>query len=485
MPRTAKSPLFKRARTKVVATLGPACDTEDKMAALIHAGVDVFRLNMAHGTREQHIDTFDTVRRVSEQLGEPIAILVDLAGPKIRLGELLKDPLDCHEGQEVTFVRSDPKHAYEFVSTYDRLIDDLEVGNRVMLADGTVSFEVVERSSDTARCVVVQGGILRSRQGVNLPGAHVSAPSMTEQDRDNAAWATQKGADFISLSFVRTAQDISELKKITAPASSTASRARIIAKIEKPEALENLHAIVWEADGVMVARGDLGVEIDVARMPMAQKRIIQTCNRLQKPVITATQMLDSMQHNRFPTRAEATDVANAILDGTDACMLSGETAIGEYPVAAVKMMESIALATESMLVDRGPLPQAEVDAEGVHQITQAVVYGAEDIARHANVRMIVVASHSGATALAMSNRRSSVPIIGVSDSACTLRQMNLFWGVVPLAGAPTQSTGELAKHVENWGREHQYLKSDDRILVMRGTRLGSDVQNVMVVHELS
>lgn len=485
MLRTVKPHLLNRARTKVVATLGPACADEKSLTQLIQAGVDVFRLNMAHGTREEHTATFTKVRRLSEELDEPIAILVDLAGPKIRLGELLEDPLELEEGQPVAFVRANPETPYELVSAYEELIDDLEVGNRVMLADGTVSFRVLEKTENSAKCVVVQGGTLRSRQGVNLPGVHVSTPSLTPTDRDNAEWAVEVGADFISLSFVRTADDIAELKKITGNGNSTSGRARIIAKIEKPEALDNLHAIVREADGVMVARGDLGVEIDVSWMAMAQKEIIRTCNRLQKPVITATQMLDSMQHNRYPTRAEATDVANAILDGTDACMLSGETAIGDYPVQAVKMMESIALATEGMLSDRNPLPQAEVDAEGLHQITQSVVYGAEEIARHLKARLIVVASHSGATALAMSNRRCDVPVIGVSDSPTTLRQMNLFWGVVPVTGAPTQSSAELARHIETWGRERDYLHSDDRILVIRGTRLGSEVQNVLVVHELT
>jgi len=341
---------FTRSRTKVVATVGPACSRADQLAELVEVGVDVFRLNMAHGSLGEHAELIETIRQVSEELSRPVAILVDLAGPKIRLGELAGGEIECAEGAEFRFIRGDlAKEPNELVSTYAKLVDELEVGNRVMLADGTVSMLVEERDPDFARCRVVQSGVIRSRQGINLPGTKLSVPGMTKRDCQHAVWAAESGVDFVSLSFVRSAGDVQALQAML---RACGSQAKVIAKIEKPEALEHLEEIIDAADGAMVARGDLGVEIDIARVPLAQKRIIAMCNAMQKPVITATQMLDSMQHSRFPTRAEATDVANAILDGTDACMLSGETAIGEYPRQTVEMMRRIALETEQLFQER-------------------------------------------------------------------------------------------------------------------------------------
>ena len=334
-------------RTKIVATVGPACREPEQLADLIRAGVDVFRVNMAHATWQVQQEVVTTIRGVAASLKAPIAILADLAGPKIRLGELPGGERLFEQNEEIEFIRGEKSDdPNRLTSTYAPLVDELEIGDRVMIADGTVGMVVVDKGADCVRCRVNQPGPVLSRQGINLPGAKLSAPAMSDLDRENAIWASRAGVDYISLSFVRQATEVRELKELI---KSQGSLARVISKIEKPEALERLEEIVEATDGVMVARGDLGVEIDVARTPVEQKRIIAACNAAFKPVIVATQMLDSMRHSRHPTRAEVTDVANAILDGADACMLSGETAIGDHPVAAVEMMHRIALATEPLL----------------------------------------------------------------------------------------------------------------------------------------
>ncbi|RLS78038.1 MAG: pyruvate kinase [Planctomycetota bacterium] len=487
--------------TKIVATIGPACRGEESLASLVQAGVDVFRLNMAHGSIEEHQETLDRVRRVSDAAARPVGVLVDLGGPKIRLGELPGGLAECVEGAEVCFVRDRPAAMNEFTTTYAPLVDELAAGDSVMLADGTVSLVVEERLADRVRCRVVQGGAVRSRQGVNLPGVKLSVVSMSADDWRHAEWAAQAGADFVSLSFVRSPVEVRLLKELL---RTRGSRARVVAKIEKREALDDLAAIVEAADVVMVARGDLGVEIDVAGMPMVQKQIIRMCQRYQKPVIVATQMLDSMQHSRRPTRAEATDVANAILDGADACMLSGETAIGDHPRLVVEMMRRIAGATERQYIaDRREfiseqagrsrtgvgltagefMPAPEYLVEGLHPITQAVVDGAGRIAAELDARLVVVASKSGVTAIARSKRRGSVPTVGVSDAPATLRQMALYWGVTPLAVECTD-TNQLLEHICEWGLRSGRLQRGDRILLVAGTGFGAGGHNMALVHEV-
>jgi len=474
------SPALKRARTKIIATVGPACRQLDQLTALVEAGVDIFRLNMAHADLETHGQAVAAIRQVSQQLNTPIAILADLAGPKIRLGELPGGQIDCLPGAEYRFVRGETAiEPNDLVTTYAPLIDELRVGHNVMLADGTVSMIVVEKGPDFARCQVAQPGLIRSRQGLNLPGVKLSTPAMDEEDRHNAAWAADIGIDFVGLSFVRKPKDVLQLKSLL---RDRGSHARVIAKIEKQEALDCLETIVEAADGIMVARGDLGVEIDVARMPVVQKQIIATCHNQQKPVIIATQMLDSMQNSRRPTRAEVTDVANAILDGGDACMLSGETAIGKYPREAVTIMNDVALATEEMFRNRAPLPAGSIRAEGLHPVTAAVVHGAGYISADLVARLVVVVSRSGATALALSKQRNYAPIIGVSDSEITIRQMCLYWGVVPLSGVPMASSAELLAYVDQWGREQGYLKKGDKTILVAGIGLGTGSHNMLMVH---
>jgi pyruvate kinase len=472
-----------RSRTKIVATIGPACRSPEKMAELARAGADLFRLNMAHAGPDVQSETLAMIRQVSRELHQPIAVLVDLAGPKIRLGELPAGALECELNAEFRFVRGDePRAPDELVTTYEPLVDELKVGDVLMLADGTVGMRVIEKTAREARARVFQPGLVRSRQGLNLPGVALSAPSMDEEDRANAVWAAENEIDFVGLSSVREPADVRQLKDLL---RSRSSPARVVAKIEKQEALDKLEAIIDEADALMVARGDLGVEIDVARMPVVQKEIVAACRERQKPVIIATQMLDSMQNSRRPTRAEVTDVANAILDGGDACMLSGETAIGKYPREAVEMMNQVALATEELFRDNVPQPGGAFHAEGLHPLTAAVVYGAGHIAAQIDARLIVVASHTGATALALSKQRTYVPTVGVSDSPATLRRMCLYWGVIPLADMPVDSTDATADAVLAWGLKSGVLARKDYVVLIAGLGVQEGSHNQVMVRRVT
>lgn len=481
----------RRARTKIVATVGPASSSFDQLRELVQAGVDVFRLNMAHAEPDTQQRFVDDIRTLSDELSEPIAILVDLAGPKIRLGELPNSYIHCERGEEYVFVTGDTAHTpNELTSTYAPLVKELAVNDRVMLADGTVSMVVEAKEPGRARARVVQRGTIRSRQGINLPGAKLSVPAISVTDHQHAIWAAQAGVDFVSLSFVRAPDEVRALKDIL---RSSGSNARVVAKIEKREALDRLDEIVEVADAIMVARGDLGVEIDVAQMPVEQKRIIRACQRFQRPAIIATQMLDSMHDSPRPTRAEVTDVANAILDGADACMLSGETAVGHYPRETVEMMNRIALATEASVQDRRPRTPENLSSLALNPITRAVVRGAGEMAFDLKAKLIVVASHSGRTALAVSQHRSFVPTVGVSSNEETLRQMCLYWGVTPLRGAPATDVPGLIRHTDDWACRIGCAEKGDPIVIVGGSHLaagpdGEDmaagVHDVVLVHEV-
>ena len=484
MPENKLSPRTRLRHTKIVATLGPACWDDDGIKTLIRAGVDVFRINMAHGNRAEHEIRLEAIRKVAGETAREIGILADLAGPKIRLGTLPDGKIECAAGSLIRFVRGDESPDPErLVTTYAPLIDELETGRKVMLADGTVILEVEKIEEDAAVCRVTQAGLVRSGQGVNLPGLKLSVPTLGRQDRENAVWAARNDIDFLGLSFVRSAADVEELKTLI---ETEGANTHVIAKIEKPEALDDIDAIVKTADGIMIARGDLGVEIDIAKVPVVQKQIITMCRRFHKPVIVATQMLDSMQHSRVPTRAEATDVANAILDGADACMLSGETAIGEYPCETVEMMGRIAMATEEgYKTPPGGVPtRTDTEAAGVPEITRGVVRAAGELAESIDARVVVVASESGATARTVSNSRFMVPTIGISESRATLRKMCLYWGVQPLDGCPTDHPSKILDFVVTHAREAGYLDSGDRVVMIAGTGLRVSQHNLIVVHEL-
>lgn len=474
-------PSLNEACTKIVATVGPACNTPEKLAELINAGTDVFRINSAHGTREQHQQSLDNVRQASEICGVSVGVLYDLSGPKLRLGQLAADPLMCEVGMSVTFVRGDTaSQPGELTSSYKRLIDELAVGNRVMLADGVVSLKVESIANDRAHCRVISGGEIRSRQGINLPGVKLSVSAMRPEDVDNAIWAAKNDIDFLSLSFVRSAEDVRALKNLLTSYESTAL---VIAKIEKPEALAHLESIVDAADGLMVARGDLGVEIDVAETPVAQKRIIRVCREKLKPVIVATQMLESMHHSRRPTRAEASDVANAILDGADACMLSGETAIGDYPVETVETMNRIMVSTERNLLRVDAVQELHNDR--VHPITTAVTHAATQIAESIDAKLIVIATHSGGTAWVKSSSRSLVPTIGASDSVGTIRRMSLLWGIKPMHLSQIDNTERVIDDICGWGRSNDVLHTGDHVVFVAGSGVMKKAHNLVTVHTVT
>ena len=473
---------LRRARTKIVATLGPASSDENMLIEMLAAGADVFRLNTAHVDEEAIRAQVAMIRSVARQVDRSVGILVDLAGPKIRLGELAEEPLNCFDMQRFTFIRGDvserPDH---LTSNYPTLIDELSEGDRVMLADGTVGMMVVEKTADTATMVVMAGGTIRSRQGINLPGVKLSIQSPTPRDLEFARVAAELNANFVGLSFVRSDAEIIRLRN---ELHSAGSEAMIIAKIEKPEALTELPAIVEAADGIMVARGDLGVEIDVAEMAVVQKRIIAMCTEFRKPVIVATQMLESMHTSRLPTRAEATDVANAILDGADACMLSGETAIGEHPLEAVDMMNRIAQATEPLLANSPQIRLLPRANDKVREITLATVHGASEIASQLDAKLVVVATRSGATAVARAKQRDFIRTVGVSSDKQTLRKLTLLWGITPLEGAPIDDPKQLRQFIDDWGKREGTLKTGDRVIYVTGTDLQDITHDQVIVHEV-
>ena len=471
--------------TKIVATVGPASDSEEVLAELITAGVDVFRLNMAHGGTEQAQGRLDRIRKVSQSLGVTVGVLADLAGPKMRLGEIPDNLYQCKTDTPMTFIRgTSTTEPNTFTTTYEPLIDDVNIGDRIMLADGTVALRVSEKGSNRIVCAVVQGGPVRSRQGINLPGTKLSIKTLQPADIAHARWATGAGIDFLGLSFVRNVGDITELREILIETAhqntgSWGDIPHIIAKIEKPEAVESIEEIVQASNGVMVARGDLGVEFDIAQIAVVQKKIIETCRKYAKPVIVATQMLESMHHQTLPTRAEATDVANAILDGTDACMLSGETAVGEFPVQAVQMMHRIAVETEKLLESR----QNVADRKRIKttSVTGAVCDAAITVAEECDAPMVLVGTRSGRTALVLSNQRCFTLCAAASTNVRTLQRMNLYWGVCPIANVPSDSRAALQAVVAA-GKESGYLSHGDRVIYVVGITPDSNHQNVLYVH---
>ncbi|MEX0715743.1 MAG: pyruvate kinase [Planctomycetaceae bacterium] len=480
--RYTEGPLVK---TKIIATVGPACESFEMLRDLAQGGVDLFRLNFAHGTHAWMRDVLAAIRRVSEEAARPIAVLADLAGPKLRLGKIADDEILCREGDRIAFVRGEASDdPGELTSLYESLIDDLSPGDLVLLADGTVGLRIVEKSraGNRAEAVVEMPGRVRSRQGINLPGVALSMPSLTPKDRDDLAWAVANEVDYIGLSFVQSAEDVRELRNAIAEFRSERPP-QIVAKIEKMEAVSDLERILAETDAVMVARGDLGVEVDIARVPALQKRIIAVCNQHRIPVITATQMLDSMTVNERPTRAEASDVANAVLDGSDAVMLSGETAIGQHPALAVEMMSRIAREAER-LVDAAPSADTHSTARTrATPTTEAVTLAAGVAAAHLEADLLVVATHSGRTAMAVSKQRGKVPVLAITDRAEIARRMCLYWGITPLESlvADAEPT-RLLKFVVEWGKKQQALSVGSRIVLVGTTDWSKEGKDVMLVH---
>ncbi len=452
-------------RTKIVATLGPASSSRQTIRQLILAGMDVARLNFSHGYYDEHASNIAMVRAISKELDTPVTILQDLSGPKIRVGQLPNGELSLATGSLVSLVPEAEFAGQKDAITidYPNLAENVRLGIRVLLDDGLIELEVVGAAGRDVRCRVVEGGVLRSRKGVNFPEVNLPLPSFTEKDRRDLDFGLAHKVDWISLSFVRTAADVRMLKELLAAKGSSTP---VIAKIEKPQAVENIDAILQEADGVMVARGDLGVELSAEKVPMAQKQIIEKCNRVGVPVITATQMLESMIHEPRPTRAEASDVANAIVDGTDAVMLSGESAIGAFPVRAVEMMARIASEVETEIEFKGYPASHPTDA---HALSEA----ATGIGKVVELRAIVVLTTTGYTARLIASERSKIPLVALTTDARVYHSLNLLWGIKPLLIEGVVDTVEqLVGQAEAAVRAHQMVGVGDKILVIGGVPAG-------------
>jgi pyruvate kinase len=423
--------LTKRARkkTKVVATLGPASTNEEVMRNLLHAGMNVARLNMSHGDHSDHSLRLGMLRKLAGELERPVAALADLQGPKIRTGRLKGGtPVEWKSGTKTIITVADCPEgdAARVGTTYVGLANDVVPGNTLLVDDGKMRLQVDRVEGDDIHCTIIVGGLLKNNKGINLPGVKVSAPSLSEKDKADLAWAIANDVDYIALSFVRTARDVRNVKNRI---SETGRVIPIIAKIEKPEAVENIDEILQEADGIMVARGDLGIEISTQRLPVVQKELIRKANRAGKLVITATQMLESMIENPIPTRAESSDVANAIFDGTDAVMLSGETASGKYPVEAVAEMMRIAIEAEKS----DYMPDVELSASSPFDTYALAVSSAADLlCRELKASGVMIFSHNTEKALLLSKRRGDVPVVALCYDEPSWRRMSLFWGIVPL-----------------------------------------------------
>ncbi len=438
-----------RRKTKIVATIGPASRDDQTIRALIEAGVNVARLNFSHGTFDEHAETIERLRRTGAQLGQMVMILQDLQGPKIRTGKLPQGQITLQAGSplKLSVIEGAETGAACVHVDMPELPKVVQPGSRILLSDGQLELVVQACKEDCVETTVVQGGTLKSHQGINLPGVPLDIPGFTEKDMEDLVFGLEHGVDMVAISFVRTAKDVIRVREAIADRSPHREHTPVIAKLERPEALENLAAIVDAADGVMVARGDLGVEMSPEEVPIAQKKIIEEANRRAKIVITATQMLESMIQNPRPSRAEASDIANAIFDGTDAVMLSGETAVGKYPVRTVNMMDAIVRQAEANLKRWGHW-RGLLTEENEHNDALFVVRAAAELAHDRHVAAIAVFTKSGSTARLMSKARPDVPILGFTPHERTCRRMGIYWGVVPLLVPEVNTMERLIGQVE-------------------------------------
>jgi pyruvate kinase len=451
-------------RTKIVATIGPACSTPDMLRALVDAGMDAARLNLSHGTHDDHAARAKLVRDAEQEIGRPLALIGDLQGPKFRVGDL-GEPLRLTQGEDVTVVVGDAGGGArngELPIAPAAIGEVLRPGHEVLIDDGMIRLQVEEVDGPRVRCGIVVGGFVTSHKGVNLPGVPIPIPALTRKDLEDLEFALELGCDFIALSFVRSPADVRDLKAVLEQEGSTA---HVIAKIEKAEAVDALDDILEETDAVMVARGDLGVEIGPALVPLVQKRIILKALDRGKPVITATQMLESMIHHPEPTRAEASDVANAILDGTSAIMLSGETAVGEYPVQAVQTMDKIARAIEPSLGYRHQLPEATEDPT----IGNAMSNAACDLAEALGAKAMLVPTFTGRTASAVARLRPRRPIVALTHKLWSVHQMAIEWGVTPIWIPECKDVEDLWNRSVDAARENGIIASGDTVVITAGT----------------
>ncbi len=457
--------MIRNIKTKILATIGPSTDSKEQLTALVNAGVSAFRLNFSHGNKEYFEDLFKKIYDVCKTTERPIPILQDLQGPKIRIGELKEPSIEIYTGETIEITIDKLIGNRNIIScSYTSLVNDASIGNTILIDDGLIKLEVIEIKERSLICKIIEGGTLKPKKGMNLPGMKLSTPSLTEQDKSNLKFALQHRVDFVALSFVRFSDDIIELKNYMKELGYSKP---IIAKIEKPEAVENFEEILKVADGIMVARGDLGVELAPQLVPIIQKNIIRRCNAVGKLVITATQMLESMIHNPIPTRAEASDVANAVLDGTDVVMLSGETAAGKFPIEAIKIMKDILLSTESQsqfqYKVKYDIPTAMED-----NIFDATGKGFTDIANQINAAAIVVFTHKGRKAKILAKYKPRTQIIAFSNSFETLNILNLYKGIIPFYLEKIHDQDESIKLAKEYLLSHNLCSKGELILFTAG-----------------
>lgn len=460
-------------RAKIVATIGPASYSSVVLKNLLSAGMDVARFNMSHGSYEEHEEAYTHLRRISRELKKPLAILLDLQGPKIRTGVIAGSrEIELSTGTRVHLTNqkseTSPQRIY---INYPYLLRDLSVGDRILLDDGKIELKAQAKSEDELEAEVIHGGSLGSHKGVNIPQIPLSISGITEKDRQDLAFGIELGVDAVALSFVRRASDVLELRQAIDCLGPQCEHIPIIAKLERPEAVEHLEEILDHADGVMVARGDLGVEVSPEKVPSIQKEIIRRANIRRKLVITATQMLESMIHNPRPTRAESSDVANAIFDGSDALMLSGETAIGEFPIQSVQTMERIILDAEAHASQWGL--QMHKNAMGLSEDAVATTLAAKELAEDRGVKAISVFTRSGRTACYMANTRPSVPILAFTPEEHTFCQMALLWGVEPHLVPMANSVEQMIAHVEGALRAEEKVTRGQQVVLVASLPIGA------------
>ncbi len=467
-------------RAKIVCTLGPATHTYEAISALVQAGMDVARLNLSHGSREDHAEVYAHVRRASDESGRAVGILVDLQGPKIRLGDFVNGAETLEAGATFTITTQPgvPGTATMASTTYEHLATDVKPGDCVLVDDGNVKLVVEHTDGVRVRCTVAEGGRVSNHKGINLPGVRVSAPSMSEKDREDLRFAMGLRVDLIALSFVRSPGDIAEVHAIM---DEFGARLPVIAKIEKPEAVEQLEAIVEAFDGLMVARGDLGVEIPLEQVPIVQKRAVALARKYARPVIVATQMLESMITHSRPTRAEASDVANAILDGTDAVMLSGETSVGQYPIETVETMARIISAVEERSLTELPPPPGPAASRG-----DAIAAAAVHIAADTHARALVAFTESGSSARRVSRHRSPVPLLAFTSTPAVRSQLALQWGIETFIVPPPTNTDELVRWVDAAMLALKRGVAGEFVVIVAGTPPGAaGSTNTVRVHRLA
>ena len=448
-------------KTKIVCTLGPVSENEETLRELIKNGLNVCRLNFSHGSHEEHKGRMDLVKKLREELNMPTAILLDTKGPEIRTGKFDAPEVLLEEGQTFTITMKDVMGNKEMCTvSYKGLANDVKTGDTILIDDGLVGLTVKEVNGDDIVCEVQNSGIVKNHKGVNVPGVKVNLPAITEKDRSDIEFGIEQGIDFIAASFVRKVSDVLAIREILE--ENNATHIKIISKIENQEGVDNLDEIIEVSDGIMVARGDLGVEIPTEEIPVVQKLMIKKCNEAGKPVITATQMLDSMIRNPRPTRAEVTDVANAIYDGTDAIMLSGETAAGKYPVEAVKTMATIAKRAEETIRNK----KGQVNRS--NNVTDAISYATCATARDLEARAILSATASGHTARMVSKFRPDCPIVATTNNEGVRRQLSLTWGVHPVMTENCQNTDQIIESSIEAAKAANYLNTNDLVVITAG-----------------